>query len=54
MYILGLSCHFHDSAACVLHDGKIVAAIQEERLSRIKHDASFPNLAIAEVLKITS
>lgn len=52
MYILGLSCHFHDSAACVVHDGNIVAAVQEERLTRRKHDATFPNLACDEVLKL--
>ena len=46
MYILGISAYYHDSAACLIHDGKIVAAAQEERFSRIKHDASFPSCAI--------
>ena len=46
MYILGISAFFHDSAACLIDDGKVVAAAQEERFSRIKHDASFPVDAI--------
>lgn len=46
MYILGLSCYYHDSAAVLIHDGKIIAAAEEERLSRKKHDASFPKNAI--------
>ena len=39
MYILGLSAYYHDSAACLVVDGEIVAAAQEERFTRIKHDA---------------
>ncbi len=46
MYILGISAYYHDSAACLIHDGKVVAAAQEERFSRIKHDSSFPYKAI--------
>ncbi len=46
MYILGLSCYYHDSAACLLKDGELVAAAQEERFTRIKHDFSFPKNAI--------
>ena len=46
MYILGLSCFYHDSAAALLNDGHLVAAAEEERFSRIKHDADFPRLAI--------
>lgn len=42
MYILGISAYYHDSAACLVCDGKIVAAAQEERFTRKKHDASFP------------
>ncbi len=42
MYILGISCFFHDSSAALLKDGQVVAAIQEERLTRKKHDNSFP------------
>lgn len=45
-YILGISCFFHDSAACLLKDGEIVAAAHEERFTRVKHDASFPREAI--------
>jgi carbamoyltransferase len=46
MKILGVSCFFHDSAATLLIDGKIVAAGAEERFSRLKHDNTFPKLAI--------
>ena len=42
MRILGISCFYHDSAACVLEDGVIVAAAQEERFTRIRHDSAFP------------
>ncbi|MCH9650244.1 MAG: carbamoyltransferase [Deltaproteobacteria bacterium] len=44
-HILGISAFYHDSAACLLSDGEIVAAAQEERFTRKKHDASFPSLA---------
>ena len=50
-YILGISCWYHDSAACLLRDGIIVTAAQEERFTRIKHDASFPVNAIAWCLR---
>jgi carbamoyltransferase len=46
MYILGISAFYHDSAACLLKDGEIVAAAQEERFTRKKHDAGFPTHAI--------
>ena len=46
MYLLGISAFYHDSAACLLKDGEIVAASQEERFTRKKHDASFPHHAI--------
>ncbi|MEI7988214.1 MAG: carbamoyltransferase [Chloroflexota bacterium] len=46
MYILGLSFYYHDSAAALLQDGDLVAAAEEERFSRIKHDHDFPKLAI--------
>ncbi|MEE8525375.1 MAG: carbamoyltransferase [Thermoanaerobaculia bacterium] len=46
MKILGLSCYYHDAAACVLVDGEIVAAASEERFTRIKHDAEFPAKAL--------
>ena len=48
--ILGLSCFYHDSAAALIIDGRIVAAAQEERFTRNKHDASFPHNAISYVL----
>jgi carbamoyltransferase len=50
-YILGISCFYHDAAACLLKDGHIIAAAQEERFSRKKHDERFPNRAIAYCLK---
>lgn len=46
MYILGISCYYHDASAVLLHDGKIVAAAEEERFTRKKHDTSFPINAI--------
>jgi len=49
--ILGISAFYHDSAACILKDGKIVAAAQEERFTRKKHDPSYPHNAIEFVLK---
>ena len=49
--ILGLSAYFHDSAACLVVDGEIVAAAQEERFSRVKHDARFPSGAAAWCLR---
>ena len=51
-YILGISCYYHDSAAALIQDGIVLTAIQEERLSRIKHDSSFPKNSIKEILKI--
>lgn len=45
-YILGLSAFFHDSAACLVKDGEIIAAAQEERFSRVKHDSAFPQKAV--------
>lgn len=42
MYILGISCYYYDAAACILKDGGVIAAAEEERFSRIKHDCSFP------------
>lgn len=47
MYILGISCYYHDSAAALIRDGEIVAAAQEERFTRRKHDFNFPSHAIA-------
>ena len=51
MNILGISAYYHDAAACLVVDGKIIAAAQEERFTRIKHDSSFPNHAISYSLK---
>ena len=50
-HILGISCFYHDSAAALLRDGVVVAACQEERLSRKKHDSDFPAHAVRYVLK---
>ena len=49
--ILGISAFYHDSAACILKDGKIIAAAQEERFTRKKHDPGYPKFAIDFVLK---
>ena len=51
MYILGISAFYHDSAACMIKNGEIIAAAQEERFTRKKHDASFPHHAILYCLK---
>ena len=51
MYILGISAFYHDSAACLLKNGEIVAAAQEERFTRKKHDADFPSNAILFCVK---
>ena len=51
MYILGISAFYHDSAACLIKDGEILVAAQEERFSRKKHDPSFPHLAIKYCLR---
>jgi len=51
MYILGISCYYHDAAAALLKDGAIIAAAQEERFTRIRHDQDFPAQAIKYCLK---
>jgi carbamoyltransferase len=51
MNILGISAYYHDSAACLVQDGRIVAAAQEERFTRTKHDAGLPRHAIAWCLE---
>ncbi len=51
MYILGISCFYHDSAACLIKDGEIIASAQEERFTRIKHDWRFPVNAIGYCLR---
>jgi carbamoyltransferase len=53
MKILGISCFYHDSACCVTVDGKIVFAAQEERYSRVKHDARFPTKAIENAINFS-
>lgn len=45
MNIVGVSAFFHDASCCVIHDGKLIAAAEEERFSRLKHDASIPKMA---------
>jgi carbamoyltransferase len=50
-FILGISAFYHDSAACILKNGKIIAAAQEERFTRKKHDQNYPHNAIEFVLK---
>jgi len=50
--ILGISAFYHDSAACLLEEGRIVAALQEERFSRVKHDDDFPARAINKCLEM--
>ena len=52
--ILGISAFYHDSAACILKDGKIIAAAQEERFSRKKHDPNYPKNAIKFVLEYSN
>ncbi len=51
MYILGISCFYHESAACLVKDGLVVAASAEERFSRKKHDSEFPKRAVHFCLK---
>src|SRR5690606_9630603 len=50
MRILGISAYYHDSAAALVEDGRIVAAAQEERFTRRKHDPGFPHQAISYCL----
>ena len=51
MKILGISAYYHDAASCLVIDGEIIAAVQEERFTRLKHDSSFPRYAISYCLK---
>ena len=50
MYILGISAYYHDSSACLIKNGEILSATQEERFSRIKHDSNFPKESIVYCL----
>lgn len=52
MDILGISCYYHDAAAVLLRDGQLIAAAEEERFSRVKHDYSFPRSAIRFCLEV--
>lgn len=52
MKILGISCYYHDAAAALIDNGKIIAAAEEERFSRIKHDSVFPKKAVEFCLKM--
>ncbi len=51
MYILGISAYYHDSAAVLIKDGNIVAAAQEERFTRKRHDNAFPRISAEYCLK---
>lgn len=51
MYIIGIGCYYHDSSACLLKDGVLLAAAEEERFTRIKHDTSFPINSINYLLE---
>ena len=53
-YILGVSAFYHDSAAALIKDGKIISAAQEERFTRKKHDSGFPTNAINFVLNFSN
>ena len=50
-HVLGISAYYHDAAAALLRDGRIVAAAQEERFTRIKNDPDFPRQAIEFCLR---
>jgi carbamoyltransferase len=54
MYTLGISAYYHDSAACILKDGRIIAALEEERFSRITYDNTFPKKAISRCLDVAN
>ena len=49
--VLGISCYYHDAAACLMKDGIVVAAAEEERFTRKKHDTSFPINAVKYCLE---
>jgi carbamoyltransferase len=52
MYILGISCYYHDSSAALIKDGKVITCVAEERFTRVKHDTSFPINAIKYCLEL--
>jgi carbamoyltransferase len=51
MIQLGISCYYHDSSVCLVKDGKVVLAVEEERFSGIKHDSSFPENSIKWIMQ---
>src|SRR5579862_7391318 len=51
MYVLGISCYYHDAAAALIEDGTLIAAAEEERFTRKKHDSGFPTKAIEFCLR---
>ena len=51
MMVLGISCYYHDSAVALVRDGEIIAAVQEERFSRVKNDSSFPSNALDWIME---
>src|SRR5688500_4120524 len=53
MIVLGVNAYHADASAVVMDDGRVVAAVEEERLTRIKHWAGFPSLAIREALRVS-
>ena len=53
-YVLGISCYFHDSAACLVKNGKVISSVQEERFTGIKNDSSFPYRSIEWCLKFNN
>ena len=53
-YILGISAFYHDSAAALIKDGRIISAAQEERFTRKKHDSSYPHNAVEFVLNFSN
>src|SRR3989338_1933698 len=54
VYILGISCYYHDSGACLLKDGEVIFAAQEERYTRKKHDEGLPIHAVDHALQFAS
>jgi carbamoyltransferase len=51
MIQIGISCYYHDSSACLIKDGKVILAVEEERFSEIKHDSSFPEKSIKWIIE---
>ena len=51
MISIGISCFYHDSSVCLVKDGKVLLAVEEERFSGIKHDNSFPHKSINWIIK---